>query len=80
MSLTLQVLVNNKPGVLLKVVGLFSSRDINIESLTVHAADDQSKSQMVITADYDDMTLQQISSSLGEMPDVLQVELIRAAE
>ncbi len=73
MKHTLSVLVENKPGVLTRVAGLFSSRGYNIESLTVGETEDASVSRMTIVVSGDDVVLEQISKQLNKLIDVIRV-------
>lgn len=69
----LSVLVENKAGVLGKVVGLFSRRAFNIESLVVGVTQDSSVSRMTIVVDGDDEIIEQISKQLNKLIDVIKV-------
>lgn len=69
----LSVLVANHPGVLAKVVGLFSRRGFNIDSLAVGVTNDPNVSRMTISADGDDATIEQIARQLEKLVDVKQV-------
>ena len=57
---TLSVLVENQPGVLSKVVGLFSRRGFNIHSLAVGPAHDETVSCITIVVNGDEHTLEQV--------------------
>jgi acetolactate synthase-1/3 small subunit len=70
---TISVLVNNQPGVLQRVSGLFGRRGFNIESITVGASEEQGLSRMVIVTTGDDRTLEQISKQLYKLVDVIKV-------
>jgi acetolactate synthase-1/3 small subunit len=70
---TLSVLVENKPGVLARVSGLFSSRGYNIESLTVGETEDKSVSRMTIVVSGDDAVVEQINKQLLKLVDVIRV-------
>lgn len=69
----LVVLVENKPGVLARVAGLFSRRGYNIESLAVGETVDPSVSRMTITVSGDEIILEQISKQLNKLIDVIKV-------
>lgn len=70
----LAVIVVNEPGVLARVVGLFSGRGYNIESLTVAEIDhDQSLSRITIVSSGTSDVLQQIELQLGRLVPVLSV-------
>lgn len=70
---TIAVLVNNQPGVLQRVAGLFGRRGYNIESITVGASEEPGLSRMVIVTTGDDHTLEQISKQLYKLIDVIKV-------
>jgi acetolactate synthase-1/3 small subunit len=61
---TVSVLVNNQPGVLQRVSGLFGRRGFNIESITVGESEELGLSRMVIVTTGDDKTIEQISKQL----------------
>lgn len=67
------VLVDNKPGVLSNVVGLFSGRGFNIESLNVAATDDSEVSRMTITTKADAMMVEQIEKQLNKLINVIKI-------
>jgi acetolactate synthase-1/3 small subunit len=58
MKHTLSVLVENKPGVLTRVAGLFARRGFNIDSLVVAETENQAVSRMTITVDEQDQPLE----------------------
>jgi acetolactate synthase-1/3 small subunit len=70
---TISVLVNNQPGVLQRVSGLFGRRGFNIESITVGEAEEPGLSRMVIVTTGDDKTLEQVSKQLYKLIDVIKV-------
>ncbi len=71
---TLSVLVENKPGVLARIAGLFSGRGFNISSLTVGETDDPSVSRMTIVSTGDDTILEQICKQLNKLIDTIKVQ------
>jgi len=73
MQHTITVLVENKPGVLARVSGLFARRGFNIESLAVSITDDPSVSRMTIVVTGDDSTLDQINKQTLKLIDVIKV-------
>jgi len=77
---TLAVLVDNKPGVLSRVSGLFSRRGFNIESLAVGMTEDPEISRMTIVVRGDDRVLAQVTSQLGKLIDVISVCDIPSSE
>ncbi|GLX67618.1 acetolactate synthase small subunit [Paenibacillus glycanilyticus] len=70
---TIAVIVNDQPGVLQRVSGLFGRRGYNIESITVGASEEQGLSRMVIVTTGDDHTLEQITKQLYKLIDVIKV-------
>lgn len=76
----LSVLLENESGALSRIVGLFSQRGYNIDSLAVAATDDASLSRLTIQTVADDKALEQIEKHLHKLIDVLRVsELTQAA-
>ncbi|MBQ7525388.1 MAG: acetolactate synthase small subunit [Abditibacteriota bacterium] len=70
---SITVLVENKPGVLARVCGLFARRGFNIESLTVSITDDPTISRMTIVVADDEHELAQIISQTNKLIDVVKV-------
>ena len=77
---TLAVLVENQPGVLTRVAGLFSRRGYNIESLAVGQTHDPEISRMTIVVDGDDHVIEQVVKQLEKLVDVIDVRDISEAE
>ena len=73
MQHTITVLVENKPGVLARVSGLFARRGFNIESLAVSITDDPTVSRMTIVVTGDDSTLDQINKQTWKLIDVINL-------
>ncbi|HHX76830.1 MAG TPA: acetolactate synthase small subunit [Firmicutes bacterium] len=69
----LAVLVENKPGVLARVAGLFSRRGFNIDSIAVGETTDPAISRMTIMVEADEKTLEQIDKQLNKLVNVLKV-------
>jgi acetolactate synthase-1/3 small subunit len=69
----ISVLLENEPGALSLVVGLFSARGYNIETLTVAPTEDQSLSRMTIVTSGSDDVLEQITKHLNRLIDVVKV-------
>jgi acetolactate synthase-1/3 small subunit len=67
------VLLENEPGALSRVVGLFSARGYNIESLTVAPTEDASLSRMTIQTTGSDDVIEQITKHLNRLIDVVKV-------
>lgn len=70
---TIAVIVENEPGVLSRVSGLFSRRGYNIHSLAVGTTEDPNVSRMTIVVEGDDDVLEQITKQLYKIIDVLKV-------
>jgi acetolactate synthase-1/3 small subunit len=75
---TLSVLVENKPGVLTRIAGLFGRRAFNIDSLTVAETERQGFSRMTIVARGDRAALEQIEKQLYKLINVIKVRAISA--
>lgn len=73
MQHTITALVENRPGVLARVAGLFARRGFNIESLAVSITDDPTVSRMTIVVSGDDSTLEQIRKQTDKLIDVIRV-------
>ncbi len=69
----ISVVVENQPGVLARIAGLFSSRNFNIESLAVGETEDPTTSRMTIVARGDEIVLEQIEKQLNKLIDVIKV-------
>ena len=70
---TIAVIVNDQPGVLQRVSGLFGRRGFNIESITVGASEEVGLSRMVIVTTGDEHTLEQMEKQLYKLIDVIKV-------
>lgn len=73
---TLSVLVENHPGVLSRVAGLFSRRGFNIDSLAVGITENPDVSRITIVVDGDDYTVEQVSKQLNKLIDVIKIKLL----
>lgn len=74
MKHTISVLVENKPGVLARISGLFSARGFNIDSLAVGETNDPTISRMTIIVDAkDERILDQIKKQLNKLIDIISV-------
>lgn len=69
----LSVLIENEPGALSRVVGLFSQRNFNIESLSVAPTQDASLSRMTIMTIGNDHVVEQITKQLNKLIDIVKV-------
>lgn len=73
MKHTLSVLVENKPGVLARVAGLFSRRGFNIDSLAVGVTDKPDISRMTVVVDVEEHSLEQVYKQLNKLINVIKV-------
>jgi acetolactate synthase-1/3 small subunit len=71
---TISILVDNKPGVVARVSGLFARRGYNIESLAVSITDNPDVSRMTIVVDGDENTVEQITKQLHKLIEVSKVQ------
>ena len=69
----ISVLLENEPGALSRVVGLFSARGYNIETLTVAPTEDRSLSRLTIVTTGSDDVIEQITKHLNRLIDVVKV-------
>ena len=69
----LAVLLENEAGALSRVIGLFSQRNFNIESLTVAPTEDVTLSRLTITTTGDQRTIEQITKQLYKLVEVVKV-------
>lgn len=74
------VLLENEAGALSRVVGLFSQRNFNIETLTVAPTDDQTLSRLTLTTSGDEATGEQITKHLYKLVEVVKVMDLGEAE
>jgi len=70
---TLSVLVENKPGVLTRIAGLFSRRGFNIDSLAVGPTEHSDVSRMTVVVDVEELPLEQVTKQLNKLVEVLKV-------
>jgi acetolactate synthase I/III small subunit len=70
---TLSVLVENKPGVLVRIAGLFSRRGFNIESLAVGPTEHPEISRMTILVSVEGAALEQVTKQLNKLVNVLKI-------
>ncbi|MBK8765633.1 MAG: acetolactate synthase small subunit [Burkholderiaceae bacterium] len=69
----ISILLENEPGALSRVVGLFSARGYNIETLTVAPTEDKSLSRLTIVTTGSDDVIEQITKHLNRLIDVVKV-------
>lgn len=73
MKHTLSVLVENKPGVLSRVSGLFTRRGFNIDSLAVSPTEDPTRSRMTVTVDASQFPVEQIAKQVDKLINVIKI-------
>lgn len=69
----ISVLMENEPGALSRIIGLFSQRAYNVDSLCVAPIDDSSLSRLTITTQGDDKVIEQITKQVNKLIDVLKI-------
>ena len=70
---TISILVENKPGVLQRVCGLFTRRNFNIDNITVGKTDNHKLSRITIRTTGDEAVLEQITKQLNKLIEVIKV-------
>ena len=76
---TLEVLVENEPGVLARVSGLFSRRAFNIETLNVGPTENSSVSKMIIGVAVEGHSLEQVIAQLDKLISVISIKDVTPA-
>ncbi len=69
----ISVLMENEPGALSRLVGLFSQRGYNIETLTVAPTDDPTLSRLTLTTNGDEHKIEQVTKQLNKLIEVVKV-------
>ena len=70
---TLSVLVEDRPGVLARIAGLFARRGFNIESLAVGPTEHPDISRMTVVVDVEDLPLEQVTKQLNKLINVIKI-------
>src|SRR6187551_2752607 len=70
---TLSVLVEDRPGVLARIAGLFSRRGFNIESLAVGPTEHDGISRMTIVVNVEETPLEQVTKQLNKLVEVIKI-------
>ena len=70
---TLSVLVENKPGVLTRVSGLFARRAFNIHSLAVGETEDPDLSRITVVVDAAELPLEQVTKQLNKLVNIIKI-------
>ncbi|MCL6092619.1 MAG: acetolactate synthase small subunit [Actinomycetota bacterium] len=73
MKHTLSVMVENKPGVLARIAGLFSRRGFNIDSLAVGVTENPDVSRMTITVNAAEHPIEQVTKQLHKLINVIKI-------
>jgi acetolactate synthase-1/3 small subunit len=73
MSHVLSLLVEDKPGLLTRVAGLFARRGFNIESLAVGKTEVPGLSRITIVVDAEELPLEQVTKQLNKLVNVLKI-------
>jgi acetolactate synthase-1/3 small subunit len=76
---TLSVLVEDRPGVLARISGLFARRGFNIDSLAVGPTEHPDISRMTVVVDVDELPLEQVTKQLNKLVEVIKVVELEAA-
>ena len=69
----ISILLENEPGALSRVVGLFAQRGYNIETLTVAPTEDNTLSRLTMTTHGDDRKIEQITKQLNKLIEVVKL-------
>src|SRR5216117_4412257 len=77
---TLSILVENKPGVLTRIAGLFARRGFNIDTLTVGPTDDDGISRITLTLDGALHPIDQVTKQLHKLINVLKIRDLEPAD
>src|ERR1700710_1125048 len=72
-SHVLSLLVEDKPGLLTRVAGLFARRGFNIESLAVGKSEIEGLSRITVVVDVEDLPLEQVTKQLNKLINVIKI-------
>jgi len=73
MSHVLSLLVEDKPGLLTRVAGLFARRGFNIESLAVGKSEIEGLSRITVVVDVEELPLEQVTKQLNKLINVIKI-------
>ncbi len=76
----LSILVENKPGVLARIAGLFARRGFNIDSLAVGPTENDAVSRMTIVVNVEDLPLEQVTKQLNKLVNVIKIVELEPAQ
>ena len=77
---TLSVLVENRPGVLTRIAGMFARRGYNIHSLAVGPTEDPAISRLTVVVGAEALQLEQITKQLNKLVNVLKIQELEQGE
>jgi acetolactate synthase-1/3 small subunit len=80
MSHVLSLLVENKPGLLTRVAGLFARRGFNIESLAVGTTEVEGLSRITVVVDVEELPLEQVTKQLNKLVNVIKIVELEPAQ
>lgn len=74
------LMVDNNPGVLSRIAGLFSRRGYSIDSITAGTTTDERYTRITVVASGDELILSQIEKQLRKLEDVKEIKILREGE
>lgn len=74
MKHVISILMENRPGVLRRISGLFDRRGYNVDSIVASATENESRTRMTIVVDGDQHILQQVIKQLLKLQEIIEVE------
>ena len=74
MKHVISILMENRPGVLRRISGLFDRRGYNVDSIVASATEIESRTRMTIVVDGDEQILQQVIKQLLKLQEIIEVE------
>jgi acetolactate synthase-1/3 small subunit len=80
MSHVLSLLVEDKPGLLTRVAGLFARRGFNIESLAVGKSEIEGLSRITVVVDVEELPLEQVTKQLNKLINVIKIVELEPAQ
>jgi acetolactate synthase I/III small subunit len=80
MSHILSLLVEDRPGLLTRVAGLFARRGFNIESLAVGASEIEGLSRITVVVDVEELPLEQVTKQLNKLVNVIKIVELDSAQ
>jgi acetolactate synthase-1/3 small subunit len=80
MQRVFSILVDNNPGLLSRVAGLFSRRGYNVDSITAGTTEDPNITRITIVASGDELILSQIEKQVSKLEDVREIKVLKSGE